>query len=261
MPIRALGDDGSGSVDNVARGIDYAAHPRRPRHQPLAGQRGAARRRGGGRQRSTRPSAARSRPGIVVVAAAGNNARAGVREQPAAGDGPPCVGAVDKRRQRSFFSSFGRGLGLVAPGGSGASPAGWRSARTSSRPFAGSTYRELAGTSQAAPHVAGRRRAARGARRARAGRGRSGILATASDLGPPGDDARVRRGPRQRARRGGGARRRRRADRLRVAGAPAAPALARSCASSAAAGAQRCCAAASGVRVRRGPRPAACACG
>ena len=120
--------------------------------------------------------------GIVVVAAAGNNG-VPVCEQPAAGDGLLCVGAVDKRKQRSFFSSFGSGLGLVAPGGSGTGVPGEDVLST----YKGSGYEELAGTSQAAPHVSGVAAllVARGVRGQAAVKR---ILATATDLGAPGVD-------------------------------------------------------------------------
>ena len=156
--------------------------------------------------------------GIVVVAAAGNNG-VPVCEQPAAGDGLLCVGAVDKRRQRSFFSSFGSGLGLVAPGGSGGSATGMPGEDVLST-FKGSAYEELAGTSQAAPHVVGRRRAAGRARRARAGGGQADPRHRDATSGRPGDDAAVRRRARQRARRGGGAGRRQPAAPARRRGAP-----------------------------------------
>ena len=186
MPIRVLGDDGGGSVDDVARGIDYARTHRADVVNLSLGSGvpliGAAE--GDALDAAIRRAIA---AGIVVVAAAGNNG-VPVCEQPAAGDGLLCVGAVDKRRARSFFSSFGSGLGLVAPGGSGATAAGTEVGEDVLSTFAGSAYRELAGTSQAAPHVAGVAAllVARGVRGQAAVKR---ILATASDLGSPGDDA------------------------------------------------------------------------
>jgi subtilisin family serine protease len=184
MPIRVLGDDGGGSTDDVARGVDYARthgadviNLSLGSDVPLIGATG-----GDAFDAAIHRAIA---AGIVVVAAAGNNG-VPVCEQPAAGDGLLCVGAVDKRRQRSFFSSFGSGLGLVAPGGSGGSSA--MPGEDILSTFTGSAYMELAGTSQAAPHVSGVAAllVARGVRGQAAVKR---IRATATDLGPPGADA------------------------------------------------------------------------
>jgi subtilisin family serine protease len=186
MPVRVLGDDGSGTVDDVARGIDWAREHGADvinlslgSDVPLIGAAG-----GDPTDAAIRRAIA---AGIVVVAAAGNNG-VPVCEQPAASDGLLCVGAVDKRRQRSFFSSFGRGLGLVAPGGAGASAAGPQVGEDVLSTYAGSTYRELAGTSQAAPHVSG----VAALLVSRGVRGQAAVkrlLATATDLGAPGNDS------------------------------------------------------------------------
>jgi Subtilase family len=115
-----------------------------------------------------------------VVAAAGNNG-VPVCEQPAASAGLLCVGAVDRNKQRSFFSSFGTGLGVVAPGGDG-----FGEDILSTVPP--SSYEEMAGTSQAAPHVSGVAALLVGLGvRGKAAAQR--ILDTASDVGPAGDDA------------------------------------------------------------------------
>jgi len=106
-----------------------------------------------------------------------------VCEQPAADAGLLCVGAVDKRGQRSFFSSFGQGLGVVAPGGSSVPVPG--EDILSTLPPDG--YGEIAGTSQAAPHVSGVAAllVSKGVRGQAAVKR---ILDTATDLGPAGDD-------------------------------------------------------------------------
>jgi subtilisin family serine protease len=185
LPVRVLDDSGGGDSATVARGIDFA----REQHAdvinlslgsevPIVGAAGG--------EFDSEIDAAIHRAlaaGIVVVAASGNNG-VPVCEQPAAQDGLLCVGAVDKRRQRSFFSSFGSGLGVVAPGGSGL-PMGGEDVLSTVPP---STYDVMAGTSQAAPHVSG-------VAALLAGLGVHGqaavkrILDTATDLGPAGEDA------------------------------------------------------------------------
>jgi hypothetical protein len=61
------------------------------------------------------------------------------------------VGAVDKRESRSFYSSFGSGVSLVAPGGSDLPGTDEDVLST----WNDGGYQELAGTSQATPHVSG----------------------------------------------------------------------------------------------------------
>ena len=181
LPVRVLDDDGGGSTDTVAKGVDYARthgadviNLSLGSDVPLVGAMG-----GDAFDAAVHRALA---AGIVVVAASGNNG-VPVCEQPAASDGLLCVGAVDKRKQRSFFSSFGSGLGLVAPGGSGTGIPGEDVLST----YKGSGYEELAGTSQAAPHVSGVAAllVARGVRGQAAVKR---ILATATDLGAPGVD-------------------------------------------------------------------------
>jgi subtilisin family serine protease len=182
MPVRVLDDNGGGSTDTVAKGVDYARthgadviNLSLGSDVPLVGAMG-----GDAFDAAVHRALA---AGIVVVAASGNNG-VPMCEQPAAGDGLLCVGAVDRRKQRSFFSSFGSGLGLVAPGGSGTGVPGEDVLST----YKGSGYEELAGTSQAAPHVSGVAAllVARGVRGQAAVKR---ILATATDLGAPGNDA------------------------------------------------------------------------
>ena len=183
MPIRVLGDDGGGSADDVAAGVDYArTHGADVINLSLGSEVPLIGAIGGDAFDAAVQRAIGA--GIVVVAAAGNNG-VPVCEQPSA-SGLLCVGAVDKRRARSFFSSFGSGLGVVAPGGSGASAA--MPGEDILSTFKGSTYQELAGTSQAAPHVSGVAAllVARGVRGAAAVQR---IRATATDLGAPGADA------------------------------------------------------------------------
>jgi subtilisin family serine protease len=185
MPVRVLDDAGGGSLDDVVRGIDHARTHGADVINLSLGTEVPLLATGGDEAFGAAIRRALA-AGIVVVAAAGNNG-VPVCEQPAAADGLLCVGAVDKRRRRSFFSSFGQGLGLVAPGGSGASATGAQVGEDILSTFPRSAFHELAGTSQAAPHVSG----VAALLVARGVRGRAAvqrILATATDLGAPGDD-------------------------------------------------------------------------
>jgi len=182
LPVRVLGDDGSGTSEDVAAGIDWArTHGAQVINLSLGSEVPIVGAMGGDEIDAAIRRALGA--GLVVVAAAGNNG-VPVCEQPAAAEGLLCVGAVDKRKQRSFFSSFGSGLGVVAPGGSSL-PATGEDILSTVPPDG---YEEIAGTSQAAPHVAG-------VAALLVGKGLTGqaavkrILDTATDLGPSGDDA------------------------------------------------------------------------
>ena len=182
LPVRVLGDDGSGTSEDVAAGIDWArTHGAQVINLSLGSEVPIVGAMGGDEIDAALRRALGA--GLVVVAAAGNNG-VPVCEQPAAAEGLLCVGAVDKRKQRSFFSSFGSGLGVVAPGGSSL-PATGEDILSTVPPDG---YEEIAGTSQAAPHVAG-------VAALLVGKGLTGqaavkrILDTATDLGPSGDDA------------------------------------------------------------------------
>jgi subtilisin family serine protease len=180
LPVRVLGNDGSGTTDDVIKGIDYAIG----RHAdvinlslgsdvPLLG---------GSTPEFDQAIARALDAGIVVVAAAGNSGFPAC-DQPSGQGRLLCVGAVDRSGNRAVYSNFGTGLGISAPGGSGL-------------PFdhdiistvPPSTYEEMAGTSQATPHVAA-------VAALLAGLGVHGqaavrrILATARDVGSPGPDA------------------------------------------------------------------------
>ena len=147
LPIRVLDDNGEGYADDVVKGIDYAlehgAHVINlslgdflPLQSALLADPAyeAALRRATDR-------------GAVVVLAAGNNSQPRCENPPVGA--VLCVGAVDATGSRSWFSSFGDGVDLFAPGGDNLGGSAhdvlstWRS----------SEYRAVAGTSQAAPHV------------------------------------------------------------------------------------------------------------
>jgi subtilisin family serine protease len=180
LPVRVLGDDGSGSTDAVIQGIDYAV----ARHVdvinlslgsdvPLVG---------GNPPQFDQAIDRALDAGIVVVAAAGNSSLPAC-DQPSGEGRLLCVGAVDRNGNRAVYSNFGDGLGISAPGGSGL-PLDHDILST----VPPSTYAEMAGTSQATPHVAA-------VAALLAGLGWHGqaavqrILATARDVGSPGPDS------------------------------------------------------------------------
>lgn len=181
LMVRVLDDDGGGFVSDVAAGVDWArengAHVINlslSSEVPLAGASGS--------DAFTRALDRALDAGIVVVAAAGNSGLPAC-ENPSAQGRLLCVGAVDRRGGRSFFSSFGQGLGLMAPGGSGLPGRGENVLST----YSSNGYAEVAGTSQATPHVAGVAAllASKGIRGQDAVRR---ILATTRDAGFPGPD-------------------------------------------------------------------------
>jgi subtilisin family serine protease len=180
LPVRVLDSNGEGSSENVAKGIDYAVAQKVQVINlslggvPIVGDDPVF-------------DAALDRAlnaGIVVVAAAGNDSLP-VCEQPSGKGRLLCVAAVDRRGMRSIYSSFGgNARGISAPGGSALIPTPGEDI-LSTIPV--SKYGEMAGTSQAAPHVA-----AVAALLVSMGlRGQAVVdrlLATATDAGIPGPD-------------------------------------------------------------------------
>lgn len=178
LPVRVLGDDGSGTDAQVARGIDYATAQKVDVINLSLGGLPLDAVVGGGEFQASIQRAVDA--GIVVVAAAGNDS-VPICEQPSVRGKIICVGAIDRRGMRSFYSS-GDTSSIMAPGGSAV---GADEDVLSTIP--GSRYDTIAGTSQATPHVAGVAAllASRGVR----GRGAiDRILGTAKDAGPSGPD-------------------------------------------------------------------------
>jgi thermitase len=183
LVVRVLGADGSGNVNTVAAGIDYArTHGANVINLslgadvPLVGSSSSPI--GDAIQRALDA-------GIVVVAAAGNDSMP-ICEQPSVHGPFLCVAAVDRNSNATFytsFSGFGSAFGIAAPGGAGQGPIEDDIISTNKD----SGYRYEAGTSQATPHVAGV-----AALLVSLGlRGQAvvnRIEQTARDVGPPGPD-------------------------------------------------------------------------
>lgn len=159
LPIKAL-DEAGGTEDDIARSVRYAVdNGAKVINMSLAGLPGTQ------VLTSVMDDAVKYAlsNGVVVVASAGNEAFP-LCETPAFNDGVICVAATDKREVHSFYSDFTLKpdkLAVSAPGGS-ALPL-CREDVVSSVPVGtgsnacaeGTSWEEMAGTSMAAPHVAG----------------------------------------------------------------------------------------------------------
>lgn len=109
MPIKVLSDRGSGTVNDIAAGIHYAAdHGAKVINMSL----------GGGMYSATLARAVKYAfdKGVFVACAAGNGGRAKV-EYPAAYDGCTAVSALGPDGTLAFYSSHGKETDIAAPGG------------------------------------------------------------------------------------------------------------------------------------------------
>lgn len=199
MPVKVLDAEGGGSDFTVAEGIDYAANfsqngtnPVKVINMSLGGSSASETLR-----RAVERAFAK---GIVLVAAAGND-NVGTIDYPGAYPDVIAVGALDARKVKASYSSFGPQLSVVAPGGDcdrndaltrfGADCV-WQQAPNPDAAALGNygafVSLGVAGTSQATPHVAALAALLVSQGITDPGAVRKAIESTADDLGTPGRD-------------------------------------------------------------------------
>ncbi len=158
VPLRVLGRCG-GSTSDIADAIVWAAggsvsgvpanpNPVKVINMSLGG--------GGSCQSVTQNAinSARANGAVVVVAAGNSNANAS-GFTPASCNGVINVAATDRNGSRATYSNFGSSIDIAAPGGMGGSDGVASTMDSGTTTPAGDTYSYSAGTSMAAPHVAG----------------------------------------------------------------------------------------------------------
>jgi thermitase len=146
ISIRVLDAQGRGTISQVARGVDAAlaagAHVIN-----LSTQQAQAAAEAATYSELTQAVERAARAGAIVVAAAGNYNMPACA-QPLVAARILCVGAIDRHRQRAFYSNHASRVTIMGPGGSPADGSAIVSTGL------GGGYRRMAGTSQATPHVA-----------------------------------------------------------------------------------------------------------
>lgn len=137
LPVKVLGDDGSGATSWIAAGIDYAVEQGAHVISMSLG--------GEGSHQNIHDAIKRAvAKGVIVVAAAGNsgpNNRA--PDYPGAHPECVCVAAVDGQLRVARFSSRGPQVDIAAPGVDIQST------------YPGGKFARMSGTSMATPYVAG----------------------------------------------------------------------------------------------------------
>ncbi len=135
VPVKVLGDDGSGSTYGIQQGILYASSIKADViNMSLGG--------GGYSQGMDEACQTATNAGVVVIAAAGNSGTSTI-SYPAAYSSVIAVGAVDQNKRRASFSQYGTGLSVMAPGTDIYST------------VPNNLYDAYSGTSMATPHVVG----------------------------------------------------------------------------------------------------------
>jgi serine protease len=116
LPVRVLGLDGFGSQENIMSGIKYAASRKADVINMSLGARIPS-----AVYQDTITEVLTDNPGLVIVASAGNSGSDpnfnGEISYPAGYEGVVSVGATTIEGRRAYYSSYGPGLDVTAPGG------------------------------------------------------------------------------------------------------------------------------------------------
>ncbi len=135
MALKAFDQDGNGTVDGVVAAIHYAVANGARIINASWGEPDPS-------QALAEAVAEAHAAGLILVVAAGNSQSSRL-PYPAAYPESVTVGALNNRDQRAFFSNYGPGVTVAAPGDSIYST------------IPDNRYQSLSGTSMAVPHVAG----------------------------------------------------------------------------------------------------------
>lgn len=160
LPVRVLDGDGVGTDADIINGALWAAgvkldglalnpNPAQVLNLSLGGP---------GDSAAVREALARinRETGAIVVVAAGNDGVDASTYTPAGAEGVITVAAAGPNKTRASYSNFGPAVDLLAPGGDNRSTAFPNLIlSTVGSPKGAATYGGMAGTSMAAPHVAG----------------------------------------------------------------------------------------------------------
>ncbi|PVV04303.1 hypothetical protein BB560_001198 [Smittium megazygosporum] len=153
VAIKVLGSNGSGSISDVIKGIEFAASDHKQRSQALAKSSSSGRAKsvanmslGGGYSRIMNTAVDNAvEMGVFFSVAAGNENNDACRTSPASASKVMSVGSIDILDNRSSFSNWGKCVHVFAPGRNILST--WIGSKTATN--------TISGTSMAAPHVAG----------------------------------------------------------------------------------------------------------
>jgi serine protease len=187
MPIRVLGPDGSGTPENISKGLRFAAdHGANVANLSLGGTLDSP--------KVAEAVAYATAKGVTVVVSAGDDGQPAV-SYPAAYPDAIAVGAVRFDKTRPEYSNYGRALDLVAPGGdleSDQNGDGFEDGIVQQTLYGHPNsycFCFKQGTSSAAAHVSGIAALIIASGRAtRPADVRRLLTETAADLGPPGRD-------------------------------------------------------------------------